>query len=540
MYYSEKDKRYNSIEQGKGIIRFDCQWYQMSFENRVIKYLWFGPTAFRYRSKESMMQKLYSQDLPQGVNAYLIPGLGVRQTSEIEEYCKVMKNGWEDAGFRLRWLRNNGGVSAAWDSCWHCTWCHRNSSGIAHKLKSYIHQENNHEEFKTLEWIVTRKRDGTDIINLERQPYNYFADNKDVPHAVNEDREKYDYLLHAHGMPNSGGRAYRMIDIIHFNNDLDQLQLRLKENNGVVDVFVILESSETLSGPPKPLYYHENREMFKYFAHKIIYIEMSPRTEAERKEIEKKMAEKEGWEPEDFERSKTLKLAFEQVKPVQGDWFIISSLEEIPTRNALVAILHSHMEDQGYRTYWQSSQENGEDKGNAVIEYGKDIYRMPYAYYQQSYDRPSTRTPLAIGSNATTATDFLPGNRSPTEMDLYRHISENNWEDAGNRIRELRNNEAINPVQDSCWYCSYCKRKLSQVIELLEENKKPEDPAGRTTAKWVVNRARDGLDLFGRSDVQLEYLKENWAVPVDADFHGGEYPHLKWRHGADDAKYEHE
>ncbi|KAF9088042.1 hypothetical protein BGX23_007688 [Mortierella sp. AD031] len=504
MYYSEKDKRYNSIEQGKGIIRFDCQWYQMSFENRVIKYLWFGPTAFRYRSKESMMQKLYSQDLPQGVNAYLIPGLGVRQTSEIEEYCKVMKNGWEDAGFRLRWLQNN------------------------------------HEEFKTLEWIVTRKRDGTDIINLERQPYNYFADNKDVPHAVNEDREKYDYLLHAHGMPNSGGRAYRMIDIIHFNNDLDQLQLRLKENNGVVDVFVILESSETLSGPPKPLYYHENREMFKYFAHKIIYIEMSPRTEAERKEIEKKMAEKEGWEPEDFERSKTLKLAFEQVKPVQDDWFIISSLEEIPTRNALVAILHSHMEDQGYRTYWQSSQENGEDKGNAVIEYGKDIYRMPYAYYQQSYDRPSTRTPLAIGSNATTATDFLPGNRSPTEMDLYRHISENNWEDAGNRIRELRNNEAINPVQDSCWYCSYCKRKLSQVIELLEENKKPEDPAGRTTAKWVVNRARDGLDLFGRSDVQLEYLKENWAVPVDADFHGGEYPHLKWRHGADDAKYEHE
>lgn len=42
--------------------------------------------------------------------------------------------------------------------------------------------------------------------------------------------------------------------------------------NDVVDKFVISEATETFSGLKKPLYYEENKEMFKEFEDKIIHV----------------------------------------------------------------------------------------------------------------------------------------------------------------------------------------------------------------------------------------------------------------------------
>lgn len=60
-------------------------------------------------------------------------------------------------------------------------------------------------------------------------------------------------------------------DSFQFFNELDILKLRMSVLNDVVDYFVISESTVTFSGDPKPLYYNENKEMFKEFEHKIIH-----------------------------------------------------------------------------------------------------------------------------------------------------------------------------------------------------------------------------------------------------------------------------
>ncbi len=60
-------------------------------------------------------------------------------------------------------------------------------------------------------------------------------------------------------------------DSFQFFNELDILKLRMNVLNDVVDYFVISESTVTFSGDPKPLYYNENKEMFKEFEHKIIH-----------------------------------------------------------------------------------------------------------------------------------------------------------------------------------------------------------------------------------------------------------------------------
>ena len=61
-------------------------------------------------------------------------------------------------------------------------------------------------------------------------------------------------------------------DCFQFFNELDILQLRLHIMNDVVDKFVISESTVTFSGDPKPLFYEENKEMFREFEDKIIHV----------------------------------------------------------------------------------------------------------------------------------------------------------------------------------------------------------------------------------------------------------------------------
>lgn len=60
-------------------------------------------------------------------------------------------------------------------------------------------------------------------------------------------------------------------DCFQFFNELDILKLRMNILDEVVDKFVISESTVTFSGEAKPLFYEENKEMFKEFEHKIIH-----------------------------------------------------------------------------------------------------------------------------------------------------------------------------------------------------------------------------------------------------------------------------
>jgi len=61
-------------------------------------------------------------------------------------------------------------------------------------------------------------------------------------------------------------------DCFAFFNELDLLDIRLRELNGVVDKFVLVEATRTFQKKPKPLYFEENKERFKEFLPKIIHV----------------------------------------------------------------------------------------------------------------------------------------------------------------------------------------------------------------------------------------------------------------------------
>ena len=63
-----------------------------------------------------------------------------------------------------------------------------------------------------------------------------------------------------------------IFDCFTFFNELEILAIRLNEMSPVVDRFVLVEAKRTYQGQPKPLYYNDNKYLFKQYQKKLIHI----------------------------------------------------------------------------------------------------------------------------------------------------------------------------------------------------------------------------------------------------------------------------
>ena len=57
----------------------------------------------------------------------------------------------------------------------------------------------------------------------------------------------------------------RLFDCFTFFNELDPLELRLRELDALVHRFVLVEAPQTFTGRPKPLHFKLNRDRFEPF-----------------------------------------------------------------------------------------------------------------------------------------------------------------------------------------------------------------------------------------------------------------------------------
>ena len=105
-------------------------------------------------------------------------------------------------------------------------------------------------------------------------------------------------------------------DCFTFFNELDVLELRLKEMWDVTDYFVIAESNLSHSGKPKPYYLLDNWERFKPYESKIRRIQVDDMPETE-----------DSWVRERFQRF-SIGRGLEDMQP--EDIVIVSDLDEIP------------------------------------------------------------------------------------------------------------------------------------------------------------------------------------------------------------------
>lgn len=119
-----------------------------------------------------------------------------------------------------------------------------------------------------------------------------------------------------------------------FGTEQDVLEIRLAELYDTVDYFIIVEANRSQTRLEKPYFYLENKERYKTWADKIIYLQLEefiPGGEAD-------------WRMENWQRNQIVeglnRLETEKgVKLSFNDTLLISDLDEIPMASKLQEIL---------------------------------------------------------------------------------------------------------------------------------------------------------------------------------------------------------
>lgn len=124
-------------------------------------------------------------------------------------------------------------------------------------------------------------------------------------------------------------------DCIPFFNELDILKLRMQILSPYVDKFVLEESTVTFSGEPKEMIFAKNRDMFREFEDKILYVAVdnSPMSGVTTHERDK------------FQKNQLIR-AMTEAKP--DDIVIFSDVDEIPNPKVLQKIVQNFDQEKIY------------------------------------------------------------------------------------------------------------------------------------------------------------------------------------------------
>ena len=130
----------------------------------------------------------------------------------------------------------------------------------------------------------------------------------------------------------------KVYDCITFFNELDLLEIRMNVLDGIVDYFVINEATVTFQGNPKPLYYLENKDRFKKYAHKIIHniVDDTPSTNN-------------NWDNDAYHKNCTMRAL---ASCSDDDIIIYSDADEIPNPNILSEIIYDKFKNDTLYVFW--------------------------------------------------------------------------------------------------------------------------------------------------------------------------------------------
>lgn len=120
----------------------------------------------------------------------------------------------------------------------------------------------------------------------------------------------------------------RVWSITPFLNEVDLLEVRLRELEGVVDVHVIAESPRTYAGAEKPLHFAEQRHRFEPWLDTIRYV-VTTRLE---QYTHQHFGDKVRWQRENGQRA-ALADGLDGLEP--NDVVILSDVDEIPRRETV-------------------------------------------------------------------------------------------------------------------------------------------------------------------------------------------------------------
>jgi beta-1,4-mannosyl-glycoprotein beta-1,4-N-acetylglucosaminyltransferase len=111
-------------------------------------------------------------------------------------------------------------------------------------------------------------------------------------------------------------------DTFLFFNEFELLEIRLEELKDVVDRFVLVEATLTLSGKPKPLFFQDNKERFAGYSIEPVVLEEFPAEAVS------------SWDREYYLR-RAIRRKLEDLRLLSQDLVLLSDVDEIPRAEAV-------------------------------------------------------------------------------------------------------------------------------------------------------------------------------------------------------------
>ena len=277
-------------------------------------------------------------------------------------------------------------------------------------------------------------------------------------------------------------------DCFQFFNEFDILKLRLHVMNPVVDKFVISEATETFSGFKKPLYFEENRHLFKEFEDKIIHVTVT----------------------DTFEGNTHDRDTFQKNAVAKGlagcrddDVIIFSDLDEIPNPEKVREI----------------SALIGSNENDAQEKIFHLAQRLFYCYLNM--EEVSGNLLACCGEfEGITDKKWLGSKMFSYKLAKGQQLGELRW---------AKVNELGVRVDDGGWHFGYMGGKGEKDVRKRVAEKvhsaAHQEYNNRNVLSEVADRIMDGEDIFGRSAKFVQ-------VPLDDTFpeylrsHKEEYAHL--------------
>ncbi|KAF1353200.1 glycosyl transferase [Delphinella strobiligena] len=269
-------------------------------------------------------------------------------------------------------------------------------------------------------------------------------------------------------------RPRKVYDLVLFSTELDWLEIRLHTHAPYVDYFVVVESPTTFSNKPKPLHLKENWERYEDFHHQIIY-----------RVVEDPIVSARAWDHEDYLRNALLyevfpALAESPQAAQQNDVLIVSDMDELIKPGALLLLRHCDFPKRlTLRTYFY-------------------YYSFQWLHRGEQWAHPQAST-FGASIDSTLAPNDLRMNLLGRGFLPLAALSR--WWDSAT-------------LWNAGWHCSSCFSTIREMQTKLHSfSHQGWNTEENRDARTMVDRVRNGLDLFARPGEVYDLIEGNRDVP---------------------------
>lgn len=290
----------------------------------------------------------------------------------------------------------------------------------------------------------------------------------------------------------------KVYDLFPFNVELDSLHIRLNTLAPYIDYFVIVEGKTTFTNLPKPAILERNWDNFTAFHAQMLYYLVEDPIDSTR-----------SWDHEDFFRNALLYKTFPhfrggQKQADEGDVIILSDIDEIPKPETVQLLRSCHFP--------------------ARLTLRSHFYYYSFQWLHRGVQWAHPQATVFRGLENTIApVDLRNGEGGPRWPFLpFIRPFVRWWQKAD--------------LWSSTWHCSSCFATIKEMRTKMESfSHTPWNTEENRDAKTLVERVRNGLDLFGRETEKYDRVENNPDVPSYILANQEKYGYLLDRDGQDAA-----